>query len=121
VEIAKAQVQLDSDQLEDAQQELARISGDNRAQIQREHAAREDDMRKYEGEAHTSGQVAIVVADRIGTLAGRVGAWSRQRTRYQLLQQAIGKAQTDIIQLTEDHNTLETDADKGAGSADTQD
>jgi small-conductance mechanosensitive channel len=105
--IAKAQLQLDSDQLEDAQQDLARASGDNRAQIQSELTAREAAMKKYDAEVRGGGQIALIAATRAGTLASRIRAWNRQRSRYQLLQQAIDQTQQNIRTLTDEHNALQ--------------
>ncbi len=107
LDIAKAQLQLDSDQLDDAQQDLARASGDNRAQIQSELAAHESAMKKYDAQARTDGQLALLAATRNGTLASRFGAWNRQRSRYELLQQAIDQTRQNIRTLTDEHNALE--------------
>jgi len=107
LDIAKAQLQLDSDQLEDAQQDLARASGDNRAQIQSELTAHEAAMKKYDAQASSGGQLALLAATRNGTLASRFGAWNRQRSRYQSLQQAIDQTQQNIRTLTDEHNALE--------------
>src|SRR6201992_4374691 len=45
--VAKAQLSLDQDELSDSMEELARASGDHRGQIQRELSAREAEMKKY--------------------------------------------------------------------------
>jgi small-conductance mechanosensitive channel len=120
LDIAKAQLQLDSDQLEDAQQDLARASGDNRAQIQSELAAREAAMKKYD-ESRGLGQLAVIAAVRDGTLASRIRAWNRQRTRYQLIQQAIDQTQQNIRSLTDEHNALEAQANaRTTAAGDTQ-
>jgi small-conductance mechanosensitive channel len=120
LDIAKAQLQLDSDQLEDAQQDLARASGDNRAQIQSELAAREAAMKKYD-ESRGVGQLAVIAAVRDGTLSSRIRAWNRQRSRYQLLQQAIDQTQQNIRSLTDEHNALEAQANaKTPATGDTQ-
>ncbi|HKF46209.1 MAG TPA: mechanosensitive ion channel domain-containing protein [Terracidiphilus sp.] len=122
VEIAKAQLQLDSDQLEDAEQDLAKASGDNRARIQSEHATREAAMTKYESDMQASGQVAVVTVSRAGTLAGRLAAWGRQRTRLQLLEQAIQQVQADVRNLSQERSALEAQAnaekDASASGAD---
>lgn len=107
LEIAKAQLQLDSDELDDAQEDLARASGDQRSQIQSELAAHEAAMKKYDSESHLDGQLAVLSVGRYGTLVGRLGAWNRQRSRYALLQQAINQTQDDIRTLTDQHNVLE--------------
>jgi len=107
LEIAKAQLGLDSDQLDDAQQELARASGDDRAQIQSELSAHEALMRKYDSETHGPEQEAVVSATQHSTLASRLTAWSSQLDRYKLIQQAMQQAQADIASLTAEHETLE--------------
>ncbi|HEX3374014.1 MAG TPA: mechanosensitive ion channel domain-containing protein [Edaphobacter sp.] len=112
LDIAKAQLGLDSDELADLQQDLARASGDQRAKIQSELAAHEASMRKYDGEQQNGdGQIAALSVARYGTLAGRVGAWFKQRSRRQLIEQAMQQAQDDIHTLTDQHNALESKAD----------
>ena len=110
LEIAKAQLGLDSDQLADAQQELDRASGDDRAQIQSELAAHEALMRKYDSKVHDPGQVAVLSARRHSTLASRLNAWNSQFDRYKLIQQAMQQAQADIASLTAAHKALEAKA-----------
>jgi small-conductance mechanosensitive channel len=114
LDIAKAQLQLDSDELADAQQDLARASGDKRAQIQGELSAHEAAMRKYDAESHGDGQIAVLSAALYGTLAGRLRAWNDQRSRYQLIQQARDQALTDVQTLTAQHNALEAQANGNA-------
>jgi small-conductance mechanosensitive channel len=118
LEIAKAQLQLDSDQLDDAQEDLARASGDQRSQIQGELAAHETAMKEYDSESHQDGQIAIVAAGRFGTLIGRIGGWNRQQSRRDLLEQAIEQTQKDIRALTEQHNALAAQADANTPAAD---
>jgi small-conductance mechanosensitive channel len=106
LEVAKAQLALDSDLLADAQQDLARAGGDEPARVQAELAAREIEMKDYDAKVSQNGPVAVVAAKRHGTLAGRVNAWFDQRTRYQLVQQALRQAQADIVTLTAQHTDL---------------
>lgn len=110
LEIAKAQLGLDSDQLDDAQDDLDRAMGDNRAQIKGELAAREAAMSKYDNEVKNGGEIAVVSAKRRGTLAGRLTALFQLRSRAQLIQQALQQTRDDINRLTKDHNELETQA-----------
>jgi small-conductance mechanosensitive channel len=119
LEVAKAQLGLDSDQLADAQLDLERASGDNRAQLQSELAAHEASMRKYESQSQGDGQLAVLSARQHGTLASRVSAWFSQHDRYQLIQQALQQAQSAIGSLTSEHNTLEANANAtfNAGTA----
>ena len=114
LEIAKAQLGLDSDQLSEAEQSLARASGDNRAQIQGELAAHEAAMRKYDSEPHGPGQLAVISVAQDRTLAGRIRAWITQRERYRLIQQAMQQAQADIASLTAGHSALEAQANASA-------
>ena len=117
LEIAKAQLGLDSDELADAEQDLERASGDDRAEIQAELAAHEASMRKYDSESNGTGEVAVISASRYGTLAGRVKAWLSQRNRYQLIMQALEQAQGAVRSLTSEHNALEAQANAIAASA----
>jgi len=117
LEIAKAQLGLDSDELADAQLDLERASGDNRAQLQSELAAHEASMKKYDSEPHGDGQLAVLSAKQQGTLASRIKAWFSQRDRYQLIQQALQQAQSEIATLTSEHNAIEAKANASAGAA----
>lgn len=117
LEIAKAQLGLDTDQLADAQQDLARAVGDQRSQIQEELAEREAAVKKYDSESHSNTQTAVLSVGQYGTLAGRIRAWMNQRSRYQLIQQALQQANADIASLTAQHNALEAKANTSANKA----
>jgi small-conductance mechanosensitive channel len=116
--IAKAQLQLDSDELDDAQEDLQRATGDERPQIQSELAAHEAAMKKYDSLAGDEGQFAAMSARRFGTLASRLGSWGRQRTRLSMLQQAQEQAEADVKSLTLSHDALEQNARTQSDSAD---
>src|SRR5579862_7729469 len=123
LDIAKAQLQLDSDELDDAQEDLARASGDQRAQIQSELTAHEAAMKKYDSEVHGDEQIAVLSVAQYGTLLGRIGAWNRQRLRSKLILQALQQAKDDIGTFTDQHNTLEdqVNAAQPAASANAND
>ena len=108
LDIAKAQLGLDSDQLADAEQDLARAGGDERGRIQQELAARESAMKKYDAQTSGSSPVAVVSAQQHGSLARRIDKWMDQSTRHELIQQAIQKAQADAAALTARHDELES-------------
>lgn len=110
LEVAKAQLGLDTDELEDAQQELDHASGDDRAQIQGELAAHEALMSKYDSQSRSPGEVAVLSARRHVTLASRLKAWKSQLDRYASIQQAMQQAQTDVASLTAEHKALEAKA-----------
>jgi small-conductance mechanosensitive channel len=113
LEIAKAQLGLDTDVLADAQQNLARSGGDDRTRIQGELAEHEALMVKYDTASHGDGQIAVISAAQHGTLAGRLREWSSQRDRYQLIQLALQQTQVDITNLTTEHRFLEIRANVG--------
>lgn len=110
LEVAKAQLGLDTDQLEDAQRDLDRASGDDRAQIQEELTAHEALMAKYDSQSHNPGEVAVLSVKRHGTLAGRVKAWKSQLDRNKSILQAMQQAQADIATLTAEHKALDAKA-----------
>jgi small-conductance mechanosensitive channel len=109
LDIIKAQLQLDNDELADANEQLARVSGDKRPRIQQELTARQAVMKKYDSQA-SGGQIAILVSTRRGTLAGRISSWFDQRTRMSLLQQAKADTDADVAQLAAKHDDLEKQA-----------
>jgi len=110
LEIAKAQLGLDSDQLTEAQEDLARASGDDRAQIQSELQEHEAAMKKYDSGETSRKQVAVLSARQYSTLSALIGAWNSQRQRYALIEQAREQAQSAVSALTAEHNALEAQA-----------
>jgi small-conductance mechanosensitive channel len=116
LEVAKAQLGLDFDELADAQQDLNRESGDPSAQIQAELTAHEASMSQYDKQSHGDGKVAVISEKQHGTMAARVQAWFTQRDRYQLLQQALLQTRANIAALTAEHNALEAKANANAAT-----
>jgi small-conductance mechanosensitive channel len=107
LDIAKAQLGLDTDELTDAQNILAIVSGDQRGRIQEELATHDAGMKKYD-EQHTDGsQTAVVSAQRHGTLAGRLKSWFDQRSRMSQLEQAAAQADSDAASLTAQYAALQ--------------
>jgi small-conductance mechanosensitive channel len=114
LQLAKAQLGLDQDELADAQQDFARASGDQRARIQQELTAHQAEQSKMESQTREQGQMSVQAASRFATLSGRIRAWLSQRDRYHLLQQAKQKAESDAASLMKEHNALESQAEKAA-------
>jgi len=112
-QVAQAQLGLDQDQLNDAKGDLARESGDQREVIQQELAAREAGMKTFDatGGMPGVGEVTAISVQRYRTLAGLIGAWSRERQRYALLLEAKASAEHTAAALTAEHNQM------GASSA----
>lgn len=117
LELAQAQLALDSDELDDAQANLARAGGDDRARIQAELAEHEATMHAYDSASHGDGEVAVVSVARHPTLAARLKSWDSQRDRYQSIQQAIQQTQADLSALTVQRNALEAQVSAGAAAA----
>jgi small-conductance mechanosensitive channel len=107
LDVAKAQLGLDTDELDDAQRDLDRLSGDQTAQIHAELTAREASMREYDKQVQEGGQLAVISERRHGTMASRANAWFSQRDRYQSLQQALQQTKADIATLTAQYHALD--------------
>lgn len=106
LDIAQAQLSLDQDELADAREDLARASGDQRGEIQQELATRQADMKRFDA-AQGSGEVAVISVKRYRTLAGLIGAWSRQNQRYSLLLNAKAATLRNAGRFTAEHDRLE--------------
>ncbi|HEY1768485.1 MAG TPA: mechanosensitive ion channel domain-containing protein [Terracidiphilus sp.] len=116
LEVAKAQLGLDSDELADAQRDLERASGDNSARIQDELTAHQASVHKFESQSGGDAQPAVLSTSLHHTLAGRLAAWFSQRDREASIEQAVQDAQSDARNLTAEHNGLEATADAGAAA-----
>lgn len=118
LQVAEAQLNLDKDQLSDAQRDLQRQTGDLSVRIQEELSAHEASMRQYDSEQQNGGgQTAVVSVQRHGTLASRIQAWFSQRNRYNMVLQAQQQTEKDLSNLTAEHNALEAKANAEATAA----
>jgi small-conductance mechanosensitive channel len=117
LKVAQAQLDLDQDDLSDAQHDLARASGDLRTKIQQELTAHEAAVSKNNAQQASNGQLAVLSTRQYSTLAGRLEAWNNQRSRSQLIQQAMQQAKTDAASLMAQHNKLEAQANASSDAA----
>jgi small-conductance mechanosensitive channel len=117
LDVAKAQLQLDSDELSDATAQLARLTGDKRSEIQQELTAREAAMKKFDAQANSGGQIAVLSAKRYGTLYGRANSWFDQRSRRDLIRQAQSLTNADVAALTTQLADFEKKAATAAAAA----
>jgi small-conductance mechanosensitive channel len=117
LQVAKAQLGLDTDELTDAQRDFERASGDRSVQIQAELAAHEASMRVYDSQSQQEGETASVAAKKNATLALQLKAWLSQRQRDRMIQQARQQTLSSIAALTAEHNALEAQANAGTGTA----
>jgi small-conductance mechanosensitive channel len=116
LDVAKAQLQLDTDNLSDASEELARLSGDNRDEIQRELATRQAAMKKREEQAEAAGPSAMQTARGYRTLAGRISAWFDQRNRSDSIEVAKAQADADAKSLAAQQAEIEAKLNKPANT-----
>jgi small-conductance mechanosensitive channel len=119
--VAKAQLSLDQNELSDSMEDLARESGDQRVKIQQELSAREAAMKKYDAQAAAGGEgeTAVTAAEQYSTLAGQISEWWAQRSRKQLIEQAERLARADVAALTADRIRLEGEARADEGNVGT--
>jgi hypothetical protein len=111
LEIAKAQLGLDQNELTDSIEDLARESGDQRVKLQQELAARQAAMQQYRDSASKDdGQTAVASAEQYTTFAQQLSTWRSLRNRKQLIAQAEQLARADAAALTADQARLKTEA-----------
>jgi small-conductance mechanosensitive channel len=112
--VAKAQLGLDSDVLGDAQRALARASGDNRSRIQQELATHEAAMKDYDAKDAREMQTPAT-PDQSTTLASRLQAWLDERARSRMIRQAMQRAQEDATALAAERRKMAANAPAATG------
>jgi small-conductance mechanosensitive channel len=111
LEIAKAQLGLDQNELNDSIEDLSRESGDQRVKLQEELAARQAAMKQYTDRASTdNGQTAVASAEQYKTFEQQLSTWRSLGNRKQLIAQAEQLARTDVAALTGDRERLKIEA-----------
>jgi small-conductance mechanosensitive channel len=111
LEIAKAQLGLDQNELTDSIDDLARESGDQRVKLQQELAARQAAVKQYKDSASKDdGQTAVASAEQYRTLAQQLSTWRSLLKRKQLIGQAEQLAKADVAALTGDQAALKAEA-----------
>ena len=117
LDVAEAQLQLESDELDDATGDLAAASGDQRGQIQQELASREAEMKKVESGGEKK-STAVAAVEQHETLWSRASAWFAQRSRDTLIEQAEEQAYSDAKALAAQHAALEKEVAANAAKMD---
>jgi small-conductance mechanosensitive channel len=125
LEIAKAQLGLDQNELSDSLEDLARETGDQRVKLQQELAARQAAMKQYWDRAsNDDGQTAVASAELYKTLAQQLSTWRSLHSRKQLLAEAEQLARADVAALSGDQAALKTEiaglGNKAAGESSSQ-
>ena len=107
LEVARAQMELDKDELEAASDDLARVGGDPQARIRRLKEAHEAADRES-SQAMASARTAPVFQR--GSLVAWLGEWTAQRTKCGRLDRARQEALVKVQGLAQRHVTIETQA-----------
>ncbi len=111
LEIAKAQLGLDQNELADSMEDLTRESGGQLVKLQQELAARQAAVKQYKDSASKDGgQTAVASAEQYKTFAQQLATWRALRNRSQLIAQAQQLAKADVAALTGDQERLKTEA-----------
>jgi small-conductance mechanosensitive channel len=102
LELAKAQAALDEDELEDAQQDLARQGGD-------QHATLDRALKEHEAVQHAAPPpLKVAIAGRTPTMSEQIRTWLSLGDRMQQLQTAREQADNNAAKLEREHDALET-------------
>ena len=111
LDIAKAQLGLDQNELTDSIEDLARESGDQRVKLQQELATREAAMKQYDDASSTvdDKKTAVASAEQYKTLGQQLSTWRSLRSRRELIAQAEQLATADVDALTGDQARLKTE------------
>jgi len=111
LEVAKAQLGLDQNELNDLREELAHETGDQRIKLQQELRARQAAIKQYNDNiSKSTGQNAVAAAEQYKTLAQQVATWRSLSNRKGLIAQAEQLAKADVAALTDDQARLKTEA-----------
>jgi small-conductance mechanosensitive channel len=102
IELAKAQLALDQDELEDAQQDLARAGGDPHAAIARE-------LQQHDAQAHQAAQAARAPSLPTGTLSEQIRAWYGLRDRQAQLGTDRDRVLSHRTTLEQQHAALDVE------------
>jgi small-conductance mechanosensitive channel len=113
LEVARAQLELDRDELDDAQQDFLRAGGDSQSAIERMKSEHETLHQTDAGAGHAvaSARPAATISSPEETTAGTVLqqflAWNSLTAKARKLHEAIGEAQATKATLTQSHEALE--------------
>ena len=111
LEVAKAQLGLDQNELDDLHQDLARETGDQRIKLQQELGARQAAIKQYNDNVSKShGQNAVASAEQYKTLAQQIATWRSLGNRKGLVAQAEQLARADLAALADDQARLKAEA-----------
>lgn len=117
LDVWKAQLGLDTDILHDTETALAHVSGDPRAEIERQLKAREASLVDYDKEAQKPFDPAYVSVQRYHTLASRIETWLAQSSRRRAIRQARQRATQDVAALSAEYARMQAASEASEDSA----
>jgi small-conductance mechanosensitive channel len=102
VDVAKAQLELDQDELDDAKQDLVRAGGDSKGRIQKM-------VEEHEAASHSADSTHVAVSNAVekAGLIHRFQQWSALHQKQLLLWQAKREAESAAASFSTRHNALE--------------
>jgi small-conductance mechanosensitive channel len=111
LDVAKAQLSLDQNELDDLRQELAHETGDQRIKLQQELQARQAAIKQYnDSVSQSAGENAVASSEQYKTLAQQLVTWRSLTSRKELVSQAEQLAKADVAALTDDQTRLKAEA-----------
>jgi small-conductance mechanosensitive channel len=112
LDVAKAQLELDQDEADDAKQDLIRSGGDLKGRIQ-------SMVEEHEAASHVADTMHVSVSNDVEAqgLIHRVQRWSVLRQKQLLLWHAKQDAEAMVASLTAQHNALESRLSAGKARA----
>ena len=112
LDVAKAQLELDQDEADDAKQDLIRSGGDPKGRIQ-------SMVEEHEAASHVADTMHVSVSNDVEAqgLIHRVQRWSALQQKQQLLRHAKQDAESMARSLTAQHDALESQGSAGKSRA----
>ena len=105
LQLAKAELELDKDEVDDAKEDLLRAGGDPQGQIQR--LVEEHEAGSHDGSTGIGSSAANATSTFSGGLIGRFQEWSGLRSKQKQVSQAQQDAQASQPRLKAEHEELE--------------
>ena len=108
IDLTKAQLELDQDELEDVKGDLIRIGADRLSRIQRQFTRHEATQKEYEtSNPQTAGGNNSNPQTSSSSGVGQVTVWNTLRWKSRQLQQALSEAKDTSTKLRQSHDTLQ--------------
>ncbi|MGZ4835950.1 MAG: mechanosensitive ion channel domain-containing protein [Terriglobales bacterium] len=107
IDLTKAQLELDQDELDDAKGDLIRSGADRLSRIQRQFNRHEATQKEYETNNHQTGNSNSNTSAGPSSALAQFSAWNSLRSKTSRLQQALDEAKQAGNKLRQSHETLQ--------------